>query len=255
MEQLQALVKAAVACMDDGCGGRYDIGVPLRILSGQDLGSGAAKNVPAHLRLIYKDFSAKTAGPEQLQVMTDERDSSQTAHPEALPCLWYPTLLMSQLCPPHHLPCEQAFKALLLPTLALLAHKGLQDSVHAALAIPVYANVVQHLSMEKLADVYARFANGEVGLEVRPSRSTRARCMCLPLVCSPLTSLLVFCCLSGCGCIMGGFGRAGSAAPSRAPVSIPGTINSNPLPLAPVAMFVLLDSSGLYLILLYQRQR
>ena len=48
--------------------------------------------------------------------------------------------------------------------------------MHSALAIPVYANVVQHLSMEKLAEVYARFANGEVGLEVRPSRS-RARCM------------------------------------------------------------------------------
>ena len=79
MEQLQALIKAAVACMDDGCGGRYDIGVPLRILGGQDLGSGSAKNMPAHLRLIYKDFSAKAAGPEQLQVMTDETDSFQIA--------------------------------------------------------------------------------------------------------------------------------------------------------------------------------
>lgn len=51
--------------------------------------------------------------------------------------------------------------SILLPTLSLLSHKGLRDAVHGDLANLVYANVVEYLDFNKVADVYEGFAKEE----------------------------------------------------------------------------------------------
>jgi hypothetical protein len=138
---LQAMLQAAISCLDQGQVGKQDVATAaLRLLSGEELhlmvgggaaaaaagGPTAASHAPSHLRLILKNFKACP-------------DASRET---------------------------QAFNSLVLPLLRLLSHEGMMDAVHGRLANAIVAAAASEMSLDKLAAVYGRLAQGSDAVQV-----------------------------------------------------------------------------------------